>query len=112
MALTGKQKRRLRALGHGLSPVVQVGHRGLSPVLLQEAEAQLSAHELIKVRRLRECPLERRELGAALATSLGGDVAGEVGHVILLYRAHPERPRIVWEPGDEAGADPQVDPVG
>ncbi len=112
MALTGKQKRRLRALGHGLSPVVQVGHRGLGPELLQETDAQLAAHELIKVRRLRECPLERRELGHALATSLGGEVAGEIGHVILLYRAHPARPRIVWEPGDESAADPRVDPVG
>ncbi len=105
MALTGKQKRRLRGLGHALEPVVHVGHRGLGPTLLKAVDAELVAHELIKVRRLGECPPKRRELAAALAKELGADVAGEVGHVILLYRAHPERPRIVLDPG----TDPEPD---
>ena len=59
--LTGKERRTLRALGHALSPVVQIGKAGLSKGVTLELHGALEAHELIKVQLLRECPLERDE---------------------------------------------------
>ncbi|MBI4082728.1 MAG: ribosome assembly RNA-binding protein YhbY [Candidatus Lambdaproteobacteria bacterium] len=91
-ALTGKQKRTLRGLGHGLRPAVQIGKQGLAPALLAEIDAQLLQHELIKVKVLETCPLDRLACAAALADATGGTVAQQLGRTVLLYRAHPERP--------------------
>ena len=39
--MTGKQRRYLRALGHHLKTVVQVGHEGVSDALVKQAGEQL-----------------------------------------------------------------------
>ncbi len=87
--LTGQQRRRLRALAHGLRPLVQVGKAGLTEGLARSAEAALLAHELIKVQfvAFKEA---KSELGRELASRLGAEVVGEVGHQVILYRPHPD----------------------
>jgi len=94
MALTGKQRRRLRSLGHGLPPVVQVGKAGLTDAVKNAIDEQLLAHELIKIRCGGECPLDRKEVAAAVETELGADIAQTLGHTLLLYRAHPDEPAL------------------
>ena len=42
--LTGKQKRHLRGLGHGLKPVVLIGKKELDAGLIQETNAALACH--------------------------------------------------------------------
>lgn len=101
MPMTGKQRRHLRALAHGLDPVVALGRRGVTEGVVRNVEEALSAHELIKIRVGRECPLSRSACAELLAARTGAEVAGEIGHVILLYRADPERPRITL-PGKAA----------
>lgn len=93
--MTGKERRHLRALAHRLSPVVIIGQRGLSDGVVRQVDAALIDHELIKVRVGSECPADRDEVGAALADHTGCEVAGAVGRVVILYRPHPERPKIV-----------------
>lgn len=97
--LTGKQKRALRALGHDMRPLVQVGRHGLSPGVLRQVEDCLLAHELVKVKVLEGAPRERRELARALAGATGAAVAQVLGRTVLLYRPHPEHPQIVLPPG-------------
>ena len=93
-ALTGKQRRYLRGLGHRLDPVLQVGKGGVTTSVIAATEDALLAHELIKVRRGGECPADREEVGAAIATATGAEVVQALGRILLLYRAHPENPRI------------------
>ena len=93
-ALNGKQRRHLRGLGHGLDPVVQVGKGGVTPSVAQAVEAALLAHELIKVRRGSECPVDRAELGEALARESGAHLVQILGRTLLFYRPHPENPRL------------------
>ena len=93
-ALTGRQRRYLRGLGHGLDPVVQVGKGGVTTSVIQAADDALLAHELIKVRRGSECPEDREQVGEALAAATGAEVVQTLGRTLLLYRAHPEEPRI------------------
>ena len=71
-----------------------VGQHGLSDAVVRQLDAALTDHELIKVRLGSECPIGRDEIGGALAERTGAAVAGTVGRVVILYRAHPERPRI------------------
>lgn len=92
-ALSGRDRRYLRSLAHDLRPVVQVGEAGLTPPVVQALEQALHDHELVKV-RLRE-PEDKKALARALATAADADLAGLVGHTAILYRRHPERPRIV-----------------
>jgi RNA-binding protein len=94
MTLTGKQRRRLRALGHALDPVVQVGKDGLSEAFVAAVDQALIDHELIKVRILDTTELPRHEVADALAAKTGSDVAQVLGNTFLLYRRREERPSI------------------
>jgi RNA-binding protein len=91
--LTGKEKRQLRGLGHGLSPVVMVGKGELSEALIKETDVALSAHELIKVKLLESCLMERHEVAQQLAEACGAEVAQVLGRTFLLYRKG-EKPKI------------------
>jgi RNA-binding protein len=92
--LNGKQRRHLRALGHHLDAVVQVGHEGITDALVSHASEQLRRHELIKVRVLESSPLDRREAADALSARTGAALAQVLGRTFLLYLRDPEKPRI------------------
>lgn len=93
--LTSTQRKKLRGLAHPLEPVVQVGHHGVTDAVLEQVRAALLAHELIKV-RLRE-PEDKKALAAALASGSESDLCGLVGHTVILYKPHPEKPRITLD---------------
>lgn len=84
--LTGKQKRFLRGLGHGLKPVLLIGKNELDEGLIREADAALAHHELIKVKVLENCLLDRHEAAEELAAATGAEVAQVLGRTFLLYR--------------------------
>ena len=94
-ALTGKQRRHLRALGHHLSAVVQVGHEGVTDAVARQADAQLEAHELIKIKVSENAPQDREEAAARLAEKCGAHLAQVLGRTALLYRRRKEKPEIV-----------------
>jgi RNA-binding protein len=85
-------RRRLRAAGHALSPVVQVGRLGMTPALTKQVARALLDHELIKVKLGTECPKSRFEVAASLAALPGVQVAQILGRTILLYQRNPKRP--------------------
>ena len=93
MEIKGFQKTFLKGKAHGLKPVVQVGQSGVTDTVLGQVEAQLLAHELIKV-RMRE-PDDKKAMAAELAERTGAVLCGLVGHTAILYRPHPEAPVIV-----------------
>ncbi len=95
MPLTGKQRRQLRALGHHLQPVVQVGHSGVTEAVVAALEQALVDHELVKVRISENAPEPRATAAAALATATSSEVAQVLGRTVLLYRARPEDPKIL-----------------
>lgn len=99
MVLTGKQRRFLRALGVQLPATLQVGKGGVSPPVVAQAEAELTARELIKGRALQACPLTAAEAAAALAEATGAHLVQVVGRNFLLYRAAAEMPQIELPPG-------------
>lgn len=88
--LTGKQKRFLRALGHARQPVIMIGKGEVTPALINETNDALAAHELIKVKMLESCPLDRHQAAAQLAEACQADVAQVLGRTFLLYRRADE----------------------
>lgn len=102
MNLTGKQRKYLRGLAHGLDPVVIVGVKGVSASVVRQVDQALTDHELIKVRIGNECPVDEDEAGRMLALHTECEVAGSIGHVLILYRPRAENPSIRL-PGVDAG---------
>ena len=92
--LSGKQRRYLRALGHHLNAVVQIGHEGVSDAVAAEAERQLEIHELIKVKIAESSPVGRHEAAQLLAEQCEAEVAQVLGRTALLYRARKDKPGI------------------
>jgi RNA-binding protein len=84
--LTGKQKRHLRAIGHKLKPVVLIGKKEIEEAVIREVTSSLDHHELIKVKLLESCPLDRHEASELLAGACRAEIAQLVGKTFLLYR--------------------------
>jgi RNA-binding protein len=88
-----KLRKALRAAGHHLQPIVQVGKEGLTaPVLAQLSEA-LDHHELVKVKVGTESPEDRFEVADRFAEAEDVQVAQVIGRTILAYRKHARTPR-------------------
>ena len=85
--LTGKQKRHLRALGHKLKPLIQIGKKEIEAALIAETNASLDHHELVKVKLLEGCMLDKHQASEALSEACQADVAQILGKTFLLYRA-------------------------
>lgn len=100
--LSGKQKRHLRALGHSLKPVIHIGKKEIEEALIKEANAALDCHELIKVKLLESCLLDKNEAAETLAGSCSADIAQILGKTFLLYR--PATPPVIVLPSTEKPA--------
>ena len=93
--LTGKQKRKLRALGHHLQVVVQVGQKGVTPELLAALEQALADHELVKVKISADAADDRHEAAEAIAAQTGSARAQVLGRTALFYKKRKKNPKIV-----------------
>lgn len=93
--LSGKQRRHLRALGQRLAASLHVGHDGVTEAVVRQADAQLDAHELIKVRVSENAPGSRHDVAEELATRTHAQLAQVLGRTALLYRRRKEEPTIV-----------------
>lgn len=94
--LTGKQKHHLRALGHKLKALIQIGKKEIEEALITETNAALGHHELIKVKLLENCTLDKHEASRMLADACGAEVANVLGKTFLLYR--PATPPVIVLP--------------
>lgn len=90
--LAGYQRKHLRGLAHPLKPLVQVGEAGISDAVIAAIDQALADHELLKV-RLHQ-PENKQETARELAERSHSQLCGLVGHTVILYRQHPENPRI------------------
>lgn len=86
-------RKALRAAGHHLSPVVQVGKEGVSAPVLEQLSGALDDHELVKVKIGTESPEDRFEAADRLSEEAGAQIAQILGRTLLAYRRHPKKPR-------------------
>ncbi|MDG2051947.1 MAG: YhbY family RNA-binding protein [Myxococcota bacterium] len=96
-ALTGQQRKWLRGQAHALKPIVHIGEAGLSASVIEATRAALDRHELIKVRL--QQPTDKRGTAQQISEQASATLCGLVGHTVILYRAHPENPKLVL-PGE------------
>ena len=110
MRLTGKQKRLLRADGHHLSAVVQVGSDGVTEGVIAAAAQALADHELIKVRVAADRD-EREGAIRALVDGTGAELAQVLGKTVLLFKRREKKSKFDHlydrRPTPSASSDPK-----
>lgn len=73
-----------------MKPVITVGKGDVSEALVKETNDALESHELIKVKILESCLMDRHEVAEELCTATGADLAQVLGRTLLLFRAAKE----------------------
>jgi RNA-binding protein len=97
--LTGSQRKHLRGLAHSSRPAVQIGKGGLTESVVRALDDALESRELIKVKIAADRG-ERLEMVPLIEARLGCECVGEVGHMAIFFRQHPDpEKRAVSIPG-------------
>lgn len=84
--ITTKQRAYLRALGNALDPIMQIGKDGLSDNALTGANLLLEARELIKIKVLKNCDYDAKEIASQLQEILGVEVVQVIGNNLIVYK--------------------------
>ncbi len=87
--MNAKQKKKFRAIGHGLKPAVTIAGNGLSDAVLAELNRALDDHELIKVKIVGDRE-KRTEIVDAIAELEATEIIQVIGGVALVYRPSRE----------------------
>ena len=98
----GALRRKLRAHGHALKPLVQIGKSGVTKGVLAQVAQALFDHELVKVRIGTECPADRFAVADELAKQPGTQVVQIIGRTVLVYKRHPKKPRFEGKASKES----------
>ena len=85
MELTKKQRRWLASKAQRVKPTVMVGKEGLSAGVTAQTDAELEAHELIKVRFVGHKEY-MDQIAPMLAENTEAALVRTIGHVAVLYR--------------------------
>lgn len=92
--LTSKQRAALRAIATGLDTILRIGKGGVTETVLRQADAALTARELIKLSVLENAPVSIREAADEIAERVRADVVQVIGSKAVLYRRNPKEPKI------------------
>ncbi len=95
MALTDRQKKHLRRLGHPLHPIVLIGQRGLTESVAAELGRALADHELVKVRARVGDREARDAVLAELARASASELVYQIGNVGLFYKQNNKLAKIL-----------------
>jgi RNA-binding protein len=95
VALSERQKKHLRRLGHALHPIVLVGRQGLTPGVTEELRLALEHHELVKLRARAGSRGDRDAILQELARLTGSEFVFRIGNVGLFYRKNSKLPKIL-----------------
>ncbi|MFT7131762.1 MAG: RNA-binding protein [Cyclobacteriaceae bacterium] len=85
--ISQKDKKRYRAIGHHLKPVVTLAGNGLSENVSNEITRALADHELIKIKVLAADREERNALITQILETQQATEVQKIGHMVLIYKA-------------------------
>ena len=88
--MTSKTRAQLRSKAQALSPVVMVGHEGITEGVIAALDAALTDHELVKV-RFQDFKEMVRDLSVQLANKTASVLVSTTGFTAVFYRKNPEK---------------------
>ncbi len=94
MELTAQQKKKLRAIAHGLNPVVTIGQQGMKETIHEEINNALNHHQLLKVKIIGE-KQERVKLSAIIAQKHQSEIVQSIGSIVVFYRRNKDKDDIL-----------------
>ena len=98
MPLTSKERAELRGEAHHLSPLVHVGHQGLTETLVRSVDDALRTHLLVKVALAKTTEAKPKDASHQLAEQLGAEVVQTIGRTCTLFRDNPDLKRKKGDP--------------
>lgn len=91
MALTSKQRSKLKAIAANIQPVGQLGKDGIGENMLKSFSDCLDAREIIKVSILDNADGDPQLIGRELADRLNAECVIVIGRKAVLYRRSPRK---------------------
>jgi len=85
MALASKTRAVLRSRAQSLSPVVMVGHGGITEGVVEALDKALDDHELVKV-RFQDFKDSTRTLSQELEKATSSELVATTGFTAVFYR--------------------------
>jgi len=85
MKMTSKQRAFFRAQAQTLSPIVMVGHEGVSEAVINALNEALECHELVKV-KFQDFKEETKELSIQLESETNSTLIATTGFTAVFYR--------------------------
>ena len=89
MEFTNNQRKYLKAIAHGLRPVIMIGDKGLTDAVRAETDLAASHHELIKVKFAVGDRELRDQMIDDLASPLNLSLVQRIGNIAVFYRPRP-----------------------
>lgn len=86
MSLTQKQIQYLKEKAHSLSPVVNIGQKGITESLIKELDSSIENHELLKVKIQGGDRDSRTAAAEELSKATSSETVQIIGNVITLFR--------------------------
>lgn len=83
--LTSKQRAQFRSQAQSLSPVVMVGHEGISEAVVNALNEALEHHELVKV-RFQDFKEETKQLSEELEAKTESTLIATTGFTAVFYK--------------------------
>ena len=84
--ITTKQRAILRGLANTIDPVMQIGKEGLMENSLKQMDGLFEARELFKIKVLKNCDEDVRELASKIQEATGCDIVQCIGSKLVVYR--------------------------
>jgi RNA-binding protein len=94
MALTSKQRARLKSLAQTTECIAQFGKNEITEEQIHMLDQMLEKRELVKCTVLETSPYTAREAAQILADATGAEPVQAIGRKFVLYRRNAEKPQI------------------
>lgn len=93
--MTSKQRAHLKSLASVIDPILQIGKSSLTPEYIEAVREAFNTRELIKIKVLKNCLDDPREMAQIIADRSGAEVVQVIGRKIVLYKPDKDKPKIM-----------------
>ena len=94
MELSTQQKKKLRSIAHGLSPIVTIGQHGIKETTHKEINKALDFHQILKVKIATGDKDERMALTELIAKQHNASIIQSIGNMAIFYKKNTDKPDI------------------
>lgn len=84
--ITTKQRAKLRSIASTYEPIMQIGKEALKEQSITQIEEMLQARELVKIKVLRNCEEQPKDIATKVQNLINCEVVQVIGSIFVLYK--------------------------